>query len=291
MPARMSKTLSDTEVDRLLKGIEIPPCPAILTRLSELILSPTASMGAIANVISKDVALSAAVIKTANSPLLGLSRKVESVSQAVNLLGMTMVINLVMGELLRSSLSKGSAMRADRFWDTSGKIAAVCARLSKRFMGISPDQAYTFGLFHDCGIPVLMRRFPDDYRETLQQANASLNENFVDIEDARHATNHAVIGYLLTRNWGLPEQTCHAVQRHHDPQIFSSEADNETAGLRTLVSLVILAEYLVAFSTNMKEDVEWLRWKSAVMAHLGLDDSDLYDLQDEILQTLDSNSL
>lgn len=284
----MTAPLSQTDLDKLLKGIEIPPCPAILGQLSALIDSPTASMTAIAALVGRDVALSAAVIKVANSPWFALRQKVATVAQAVGVLGMTAVANLVTGELLRQSLSEGKTVRMDRFWDSTAKIAAVAARLSRQLTGLSADQAYTFGLFRDCGIPVLMRRFPD-YRETLQRANASLEQNFTDIEDARHATNHAVIGYLLTRNWGLPDTLCRAVQSHHDPQVFSSTADNDTAKLRSLIVIGILADYLVSSFQHLKEDVQWLRWRDTILTHLNLSDSDLFDLQEEIHQDLDAN--
>lgn len=286
----MTAPLSQTDLDKLLKGIEIPPCPAVLGQLADLIDSPTASMATIGALIGRDVALSAAVIKVANSPWFALRQKVSTVAQAVGVLGMTAVANLVTGELLRQSLSEGKTVRMDRFWDSTAKIAAVAARLSRQLTGLSADQAYTFCLFRDCGIPVLMRRFPD-YRETLQQANASLERDFTEIEDERHATNHAVIGYLLTRNWGLPDSLCRAVQIHHDPQVFASNTDKETIKLRSLIVISILADYLVSSFQHLKEDVQWLRWRDTILTHLNLSDSDLFDLQEEIHQDLEANLL
>lgn len=211
-------------MERLLKGVDIPPCPAVLTRLQQESASPNASLSVIATIIGSDVALSASVLKVANSTAFGLSRKVSTVQQALPVLGMRAVSSLVSGIVLKNSLSAANSPRLDRFWDSTTRVAHLCARLTKEFRGIPADIAYTFGLFHDCGIAVLMRRIPD-YRETLQLANNSGDRNFTDIEDERHATNHAVLGYLLTRNWGLSEDICNATLLHHDLSIFEPTAD------------------------------------------------------------------
>ena len=200
-------------MERLLKGVDIPPCPAVLTRLQQESASPNASLSVIATIIGSDVALSASVLKVANST--------------------------------------------------------------------------AFGLFHDCGIAVLMRRIPD-YRETLQLANNSGDRNFTDIEDERHATNHAVLGYLLTRNWGLSEDICNATLLHHDLSIFEPTADATAAKARTLVSLAALAAYYVNGYQRLAEDSTWQRARTVVTAHLGINDNDLFDLRETAFETLES---
>jgi HD-like signal output (HDOD) protein len=84
-------------------------------------------------------------------------------------LGSRVLSSLVAGFALRSSIN--GPVRLDRFWDSSIRVAQLAARLTKEFRGVAADHAYTFGLFHDCGIAVLLQRFPD-YRDTLQLANA-----------------------------------------------------------------------------------------------------------------------
>lgn len=276
-------------MERLLKGVDIPPCPAVLTRLQKESASPDASLSVIGTIIGSDVALSASVLKVANSPAFGLNRKVSSVQQALPVMGMRAISSLVAGIVLRNTLSGGSGPRMDRFWETTTLVAQLCARLTKEFRGVPADLAYTFGLFHDCGIAVLMRRFPD-YRETLQIANNAENESFTAIEDKRHATNHAVLGYLLTRNWGLSEDLCNAILLHHDIDVFAPEADATAAKARTLVSLSALAEYYVNSCQRLAEDAAWQRMRAPVMAHLGISENDLFDLREIAFETLEGNA-
>ncbi len=273
------------EVDRLLKGISIPPRPEVLARLQKEIESPNMSLTTVAQIINSDVALAAAVMKVANSPGFGLSRKVSTVQQAIPVLGSRTLASLVAGVTLRNSLS-GGAVRLDRFWDSSLRCAQLCARLTREFRGVPAEHAYTFGLFHDCGIAVLMQRFPD-YRDTLQLANSDTSRPFTEVEEARHATHHAVIGYLLTRNWGLPDEISQATLLHHDLSIFEGNADATAARCRTLVSLAELAGCFVGSFMRMNEDSSWTRSRSAVMAHLGLGENDFHDLREMAFELLE----
>jgi HD-like signal output (HDOD) protein len=276
------------EIERLLRGVDIPPCPAVLTRLQNECASPNASLSAIATIIGSDVALSASVLKVANSTAFGLNRKVSTVQQALPVLGMRAVSSMVAGIVLKNTLSGGDGPRMDRFWETTTQVAQLCARLTKEFRGVPADLAYTFGLFHNCGIAVLMRRFPD-YKETLQLANSAEEQSFTEIEDKHHATNHAVLGYLLTRNWGLSDDICNAILLHHDIEIFTSGADATAAKARTLVSLSALAEYYVNSCQRLAEDASWQRMRTLVMTHLGINENDLFDLREVAFETLESN--
>jgi len=278
-------TPDQATLDRLLKGVDIPACPAVLTRLQNEIASPNASLSTIGALIGSDVALAASVLKAANSPAFGLSRKVSTIQQALPVLGMRIITSLVSGIALRNAI--GGGPRLDRFWDSSTRVAQLCARLTKEFRGVPADTAYSFGLFHDCGIAVLMGRFPD-YRETLQLANSTYDRPFTDIEDERHDTNHAVLGYLLCRNWGLPEEISNAALLHHDLSIFEPDADTSAAKSRTLVSLATLAAHFVGSFMRMNEDAIWQRGGTATMAHLGIDENDLYDLREMAFETLEN---
>lgn len=122
------------------------------------------------------------------------------------------------GIALRNAI--GGGPRLGRFWDSSTRVAQLCARLTKEFRGVSRPTACSFGLFHDCGIAVLMGRFPD-YRETLQLANSTYDRRSADIEDERHDTNHAIARLLaLPPSWGLPEEICNAAVAPSRPEHF-----------------------------------------------------------------------
>lgn len=274
------------QIAKLLGGIDIPACPDILRRLQSVLEDPGADLARVADLVAGDVAVSAGIIKIANSPAFGLGRRLQTVQHAVPVLGTRTVAGVVAGITLRATLDN-SGVRMERFWDTTRRVASVCRLLSRELRGVPQEIAYTFGLFHDCGIPVLMRRFPD-YRETLVAANAAGGPRFTEIEDERHATNHAVVGYFLARNWGLADEVSQAILHHHEFAIFDSGVSSEAAGSRTLVALGALANRIVRLHLRMSHDPIWDQFGETFLDHLGLGDKDFIDLSEQSFEMLEA---
>lgn len=231
---------SETAAD-ILKGIDIPPCPAVVSSLMSEAARAEVDFHKIARLISGDVGLAAAMLKTANSPFFALSRKVQSVPMAVSVLGLKNILKIVTGLSLRNSV-KAPKLNMERFWERSSFTAIACERLAKGQPCISREDAYTFGIFHECGVPILMQKFPD-YKETLATAN---QEGGTDCEDKTHGTNHAVAGYMLARNWGLNPVVAQAIRHHHDPSFFDEAPAGDAVAIQTLVALGVVGEHIVA---------------------------------------------
>lgn len=279
--------INEAQITHLLRGLEIPPCPAVLAGLSEEMQLEHVDVSRIAGLISRDVALAGGVLKIANSPLFSTGTKITSVNQALAILGFKNVFNMVINELLRKTLITSELpLRMDRFWDSAAYNARVSAELADVVAGTSRDTAYSFGLFHDCGMPILMRRFAD-YKETLMLANVTGSGSFTDCEDQRHGSNHAVIGYLMARNWGLPESMAQAVLVHHDYSIFANDSHLPDETL-ALVAINFIAERITSLHLRSADDFDWLRGKDRVGLFVGLNGSELDDLVDDLLYRLDS---
>ena len=272
---------SATEIDsdlvsEILKTITIPPCPAVLSTLMEESRRDNANFPKIVRLISSDLGLAASTMKTANSPFFGLRQKVQSVQSAATILGLKNIINIITGISLKQSLSpKGINM--ERFWDRSSYHAIVSARMASRVSGISPEDAYTFGLFHDCGIPILMQRFPD-YKETLALANNSARP-FRDVENERHNTDHTAVGAMLAKNWQLPQLIVDAIRTHHDLAENGQDLRNE---LRDMGAICLIADYIISIFLGLPEEAEWQENGQYAMDQLGIDDEDMEDLQQDM---------
>lgn len=280
----MSVSFSHEAVDKILSSIHFPPRPSVLTLLMEERRKPDPDLMSIAHIIGKDVVLSAAVLKTVNSPFFGLRRKLDSIEQAVMAMGSNNVINIVAGLALRN-LNQGKEPQLERFWDSAERTASIAAMLAKRIPGIPQDMAYTAGLFHDCGIPLLMQRFPD-YKETLKHTSCELGKSFTQVEDERHQTNHAVVGYMLAKSWHLSEIIALTILHHHNLAILSS-SENLPAEVGGLVATIQVAEYL-GDSTQMREESMWQLNQETLLEYLGLSKDELADIAEEIhtLQTV-----
>lgn len=279
--------MSTTEVahdqaSRIINSIAIPPRPVALTQLLEENHKDDPDLRRIGKIIGDDVGLSAAVLKTVNSPFFGLRQKIGSVPQAVNVLGQRNVCNLVTGLSLRNSLS-GNAPSMERFWDGAARVATVSSYISARVPDVPREEAHLFGLFRDCGMPLLMQRFPD-YQDTLQLAHASANKIFTAVEEDRHATSHATVGFLLARSWCLPEPVCEGILHHHDYSILESHDSAIHPRARALVATARLAEHIAGVAQRLNDDNEWLRVSGLVLDYLALSQDEVAELTEDICE-------
>lgn len=277
----MARDISKEDADRALKGLTIPPRPAILMGLMNEVKEDMPDLRIISGLISSDVGLAAATLKTVNSPFFGLGRKVSSVQQAVTLLGVRNISTLSTGLILRNTLG-GKKPSLERFWDSAEKVASIAAFVATSLPRMSRDDAYTFGLFRDCGIPMLMQKFPD-YKETLTIASGTLDRPMTDVEEERHETNHATIGYLMAKTWYLPGFLCEAILRHHDPSVFSP-TDDASPEARTLIAIGALAEQLHDQVIRMRQEHLWETVGPLVLEHLGFDHDEFSDLKEAVLE-------
>lgn len=270
----MSETsLSRQDAEKFVESIGIPPRPAVVLAVMDEKSKDEPDLMVIAEAISRDVGIAAALLKTVNSPLFGLPRKVQSVAQAVGLLGLSRVATLMNSLALKTSLG-GPGI--ERFWDQSARSALICAWLAGK-LGHDRDSAYLFGLFRDAGIPLLIRRFKD-YKDTLRQSNQD-PRGFTMAEDERHAMNHAVVGAILARNWLLSETIRDAVRSHHDPDIFQTSNDSS---VKSLIALSHLAGQLENRYSRNHDDSEWNRFATPALTWLMLGEEEVSGLALEV---------
>jgi HD-like signal output (HDOD) protein len=268
--------LTDAVARDILQTLSIPPCPAIVVELLGEAQREDIDFIRISRLITGDVALAGAVLKSANSPFFALRRKVQSVQQAVAVLGLRNLLKIVYGVVLKHSLSGEGAPPLPRFWERSSYNAVVCSFLAGRLPGVATDDAYACGLFHDAGIAILMQKFPD-YRQTMLQANATPSDATA-VEDGRHHVNHAVVGAMLGRGWYLPDHVVWAIRYHHELTVFTQARRHATPDVCQLVAIRLVSEHIVARFLNYPDDAEWEGNRETVLAHLGWFDEDVDDL-------------
>lgn len=263
--------------------LTIPPRPQAMMVLMEEMPREEPDFKRVTQAIQADPGLAGAMLKVVNSPAFGLSRKATSIAQAVGFLGLRNINTISSGLALRHAMADPGNVAMERFWDTAEKVALICAELARRLRGIAPDEAYTLGLFHDCGIPLLMRRYPT-YRETLARANRGEGVSFNKLEEADVGTHHGAVGYFVARSWHLTDALCKAILWHHDPEVF--DAPDIPDAVRSFVGLVHFAEHIHHARMRSVEDVEWDRFGERILAHFGLSEEDYLNLVDGMQETL-----
>ena len=282
----MPPELSSEQISQTLQGISVPPQPQIMVDLQMEQYMPDPDLEVIARLIAQDPGLSGALMKIVNSPHYGLSNKIASIQRAVTLLGSRTVINLINAQSIKGEMCDETIVTLNRFWDTAQDVAMTSMTLAKRTGSQAVDEAYALGLFHDCGVPLMLKRFPD-YMHVLEQgyANAGPGRRVVDTENQVFNTNHAVVGYYTARSWRLPEHVSNAIANHHNALAVFSDDSPRTAPLKNLLSILKMAEHICASHRvlgNQNVDHEWNTVGHLVLDYVGLSEYDFENLKQTI---------
>ena len=273
-------------LERAIRDIGIPPRPAILDRIAAEMHKDDPNFKQLGLFISADVSLAAGLIKTANSPYFGLRTRARSVNDALLMLGLEVASRAIAGISLRQAFP--STTRLERFWNASAQIAALSGWLAQKLAKakLRADDAHTFGLFRDCGIPVLLHRFPE-YAQTLARANNDAARPFAEIEREDFPTDHVMIGCLLAQNWWLPEEVCLAIRHHHDPLAIDHFESGLPAASRYLVAVAQTAEHILQQGCGGSHTCEWTKLGASCLRLLDLAETELpaiYRDAEEILK-------
>lgn len=262
--------------DLVAKGIKLPPQPKVLIELQKMLASDDYSMQEIARIMASDPGITSMLFKTARSPVFSRGKMLNSIEQVLMVIGIKQTYNLVQAIALSSSISDATRKSFEIFWTRSqemAKIAALIAADRVSVCNIFPDQAYMAGIFHECGVPVLMQRFPEycsKIRLDTTTCWPSLSE-----EDTHFHVDHSSIGYLMAHHWKLPDFICRAILYHH-------EIPHEEQGtVRTLVAILQLAIHFY-HKINGTEDKIWLKLRDEVLMELGIHQDDEQEYYDEI---------
>lgn len=280
-----------SRVENLLENIlgdnGIPSRPAILDRVHIEMSKTEPDLNLLARIISADVALAGGLISIVNSPYFGFHGRVRSVSEAMMILGLDVSCRAIAGLILRMLFPVTLAM--ERFWDASANIARLSGWLAQHPQNgikVHASDAYTYGLFRDCGIAVLLVRFPY-YHDVLKQANAEKMLSFTQVEEIQCPTNHAVIGGLLAQSWWLPEEISTAIRIHHDYAIL--DKDDSTLlppATRGLIANTMLAEHIFQHHSGLSKSEEWSKSSEVCLALLEISEDQLPSFYEESVSIL-----
>ena len=200
---------------------ELPPFPAIATKLLRLFASEDTEVREVVGLIRADPAFSSELLRVANSPIYGLRSQVSSLHHAVVILGFDRLRSFAMTISMRNFLR--TAMRIDvlrRVWRHSLACALVAEDVASLFWKNNDrtvrDRAYTAGLLHDLGRLALLVKYPQEYANLL----AVVSENPFDMLETEHDLfdiDHCEAGGWLARSWTFPSEIADVAVGHHEP--------------------------------------------------------------------------
>ncbi len=205
--------------DRLVKTIvDLPPLPAVAFRVLALVNDERTTASDLARLLSADQALSAKLLRVANSAEWGFERRITTVREAVVILGFKQVRQLalvtsVVGNFKRSG-SPDTRFDADLFWLHNMAVGLAGEAVARKTRTALPGDAFTAGVLHDIGRLALRDTMPREF-ETALALHGNRNVSLHDAEIRTTGYAHEDIGRALGELWGFPGNIIEAVGAHH----------------------------------------------------------------------------
>lgn len=273
-------------IKRLLEtGVKIPAQPRVLDELRQHMKRKELDVRVLARVINQDPGLTAMLFKVVGNLAYRQHQPFDSVEEVLHAVGVRQTFNLVQAIALSGMGDvKKNRQAYEAFWARShavGQLAMLIADERVAVCNIFPDQAYLAGIFHDCGVPLLMQRFPT-YCAEMKLGTPGI---WIDLaeEDRKFNADHCVVGYLVARHWLLPEFICDAIRYHHA----IGELGQHDA--RSMVAIVQLA-IDIYYRDQRIPSPEWEHLKADVLPELGLSEEALPEFVDIILERFGGGS-
>lgn len=193
----------------------LPPLPAVAMQVLNLLDDPEVEMKKVVNLLRGDPAISAELLRVANSALYGFVQRIDTIGHALVVLGTENVKRLALTVAL-GKFSQGF-LRNENLrvcWDHSVACGMLCEELAVE-LNLPKDRAYTAGLLHDVGRLALLVSYPTEYGSLLDVAR---QEGFDQLECERQLfdIDHCAAGQWLARHWNLPADLSLAIAQHHE---------------------------------------------------------------------------
>jgi putative nucleotidyltransferase with HDIG domain len=221
----------------------LPQFPENILAVQRLIADPTSDMPAIARQISMDPALTADLLKIVNSAQYMLSKKVDNISEAVKMVGIKGIKNLLYSYGTQKVLGDDTVDKK-KLWEHSYKTAFYAYNLAKNFKNDRNllDDVYVGGILHDMG-KIIFSNIHPDLLDKIKEFCTDKNLPSATFENLSAGMNHAELGALIAEKWNFPDRLVAAIRYHHDP-------DDVHPEFKDLVDAVYLANMFCEYENN-----------------------------------------
>ena len=220
-------------LNHILKKVNrLEPIPTVIHKVLDLAGDPESSLNDLVAVVERDPAITANLLKTVNSAHMGLPVKVDSVRQAVSMLGLQQVVEMVLSQNLSGNLKrsqKGYGLAKGDLWRQSLAVAMVARTLAWQRDLMSLPAIYTAALLKDIG-KVVLHEFVADQLPAIQKLVAEKSASFIEAEKEVLGMDHTELGGIISKQWHFSPHMTYMIENHHLPNP-ASRNDPATATL------------------------------------------------------------
>ncbi len=226
-----------TSAELILKTCEIPPVPMVAVKILKLVNDPKSNIGDLQRIIAADQVLTARVLRVANSAYYGLPRFIDTISDAVIIVGFDAVKMLALA-LSTKEIYKSYGIIEQKLWEHSIGVSIASGIIAHEVNFLKPEEAIIAGLLHDIGKVIINNSQPEKFSELMNSVFEYRNPFYL-LEGDFFGFGHAEVGGLLAEKWGFSEVLCEVIKWHHlCPESSFKKGTNDL----TLCSLVALAD-------------------------------------------------
>jgi putative nucleotidyltransferase with HDIG domain len=238
----------------------LPQFPENILMVQKLISDPKSDMPIIARQISMDPALTADLLKIVNSAQYMLAKKVDNISEAVKMVGIKGIKNLLYSYGTQKILGDDTVDKK-KLWEHSYKTAFYAYNLIKNFKNDKNlvDDVYVGGILHDMGKIVFSNVHPDLLAK-IKEFCTDRGLPSSTFEDLSAGMNHAELGALIAEKWNFPDRLILAIRLHHDPTAAPEEH-------RNLVDSVYLANMFCEYENG---NISYDQFEPTVLANFNI---------------------
>lgn len=214
-----------------------PGMPGTAVNLLGLLDNPAMRVSQIEEILNHDPGLTANVLRLANSAYFGIPSRIGSIRQAVILLGLKRLIQMVIATCVSAIMDKpvqGYDLPPGELWRHSIAVSVAAEGLVKELKVQAAEEIFTAALLHDVGKLVMGEFVKDDFKQI--ETAVSEGMSFEMAETMALGTNHADVGAQILSRWILPPEIISAVQWHHEPE--AAEQAN------TMLDIVHVANFI-----------------------------------------------
>jgi len=269
--------------ERISKINQLPAMPELATKLLQLRNSKGATVEQLAEIVILDPAISAQVIRYANSPFFGQQGKVNSLADAIfRVLGYESVMHMALGMAMSKifNLPTGGPVGQSRIWQNATYCAALCQKLASKIQWgsrLQPGIAYLSALLHNIGFMVMGQLFKHEFQWLNKVIQAEHETPITLVENRLLGVDHTDVATLLMQQWNMPDEVITAAKEHHN--------DNYNGEHAGYVKLIQIADRLLK-NHNMS-DATSDEIPPELYEYFDLQEEQIYEIMDEILQGKD----
>lgn len=235
----MEPRLAADELRRhIVRTKRLPTIPIVLSKILDLVEDVNSSVFDLEEVISRDQSIAAKVLGLANSAFYGFGRKINTISQAIIVIGFNAVKSLAVGVSIFDKFYttvRGTRLDLNGLWMHSVATAECTRLISQRLRRGNLETSFICGLLHDLGKVAFISILPDDYQEAVAEATR-LNRRLYEVEQEAFGVGHDALGAWVAERWHLPSDLVRCLHEHHNPAYAGQDAE--------LVHTVGVADYL-----------------------------------------------